>query len=67
MNIQAIFIISISGIAQTLLNNLTFGMTLEKSVSSPRIHSQLYNPDAKVVEVEGNKTCQVFKGLNNYT
>lgn len=42
----------ITGIAQTLLNNLTFGMTLERAISSPRVHSQLQNPDAKVVEAE---------------
>ncbi|XP_053375774.1 glutathione hydrolase 1 proenzyme-like [Mercenaria mercenaria] len=53
----------ITGIAQTLLNNLTFGMTLEKAVSSPRIHSQLQNPDARVVEAEEGYPQKILDGL----
>ena len=45
----------VSGVAQTMLNNLSMGMTLEKSIDAPRLHSQLENPDAKVVEAEGMK------------
>ena len=42
-----------TGVAQTILNNLTFGMNLEEAIKSPRIHNQL-KPDAKTVEIEGN-------------
>ena len=45
--------IDITGVAETLINNLTFGMNLEEAIQSPRMHNQL-SPDAKLVTVEGN-------------
>lgn len=53
----------ITGVVQTLLNNLTFGMNLEKAVSSPRIHSQLSNPDADVVEAEDGFPVSILSDL----
>ncbi|KAH3886704.1 glutathione hydrolase 1 proenzyme-like [Dreissena polymorpha] len=52
----------ITGIAEVLFNNLTLNYYLEKSVSSPRMHSDLY-PNASLVEVEDGFPGEVLTGL----
>lgn len=44
--------IHLAGLAEVLFNNLTLNYDLEKSVASPRVHSELY-PNASLIEVEG--------------
>lgn len=54
----------ITGVAETLINNLTFGMTLEAAIKSPRIHNQL-KPKPKQVEVEAKFPPGVIADLES--
>lgn len=52
----------ITGVAETLINNLTFGMNLEAAIKSPRIHNQL-TPKPKEVEAEAKFPEKVLADL----
>lgn len=54
----------ITGVAETLINNLTFGMDLEAAIKSPRIHNQL-TPDPKVVEAEENFPAGILEDMKS--
>lgn len=55
----------LTGVAQVLLNNLTYGMNLQSAVDAPRIHSQLQDPDAKVVEAEEGFPAAILDSLRS--
>lgn len=54
----------ITGVAETLINNLTFGMNLESAIKSPRVHNQL-TPDPKVVEAEEKFPAGILEDLKS--
>lgn len=52
----------ITGVAETLINNLTFGMNLETAIKSPRVHNQLI-PEPNVVEAEDKFPAGILENL----
>ncbi|XP_064597544.1 glutathione hydrolase 1 proenzyme-like [Liolophura sinensis] len=65
----------ISGVAETLVNLLSFGMTLEEAISRPRVHDQLFENETdyeeglpeevvKYLRGQGYNLVKVTEGLN---
>ncbi|KAK3579884.1 hypothetical protein CHS0354_025747 [Potamilus streckersoni] len=55
----------LTGIAQVIMNNVTFGMLFDSAVLYPRIHTNLY-PNATVVECEDTFPQKIIAGLEEH-